>query len=84
MAPNSQEKFLLLSTVFAQLFMNLLEDSFLDNPMDRVTWGATLVQGVTKVRHVRGVCNSLGSVSSQQKFEAMDQCYSSVFQLSFI
>ena len=25
---------------------------------------------------VRGVCNFLGSVSSQQKFEATDQCYS--------
>ena len=25
---------------------------------------------------VRGVCNFLGSVSSQQKFEAMDQHYS--------
>ena len=44
--------------------------------MDRVTWGATLVQGVTRVRHVSGVCNFLGSVSSQQKFEATDQCYS--------
>ena len=26
--------------------------------------------------NVRGVCNFLGSVSSQQKFEAMDQHYS--------
>ena len=41
---------------------------------------------------VMGVCNFLSSVSSQQKFEAtdqtyrlqMDQCYSSMFQLSFI
>ena len=47
--------------------------------------------------YVRGVCNFLGSVSSQQKFEVTDvkalgvshssrtdQCYSSVLQLSFI
>ena len=41
---------------------------------------------------VRGVCNFLGSVSPQQKFEAMDQrhssrrdqCYNSMLQLSFI
>ena len=35
---------------------------------------------------VRGVCNFLGSVLSQQKFETMDtdQCYTSVLQLSFI
>ena len=30
------------------------------------------------------VCDFLSSVSSQQKFEVMDQCYSSVLQLSFI
>ena len=29
-------------------------------------------------RYVRGVCNFLSSVSSQQKVEAMDQCYSSL------
>ena len=42
--------------------------------------------------YIGGVCNFLGSVLSQQKFEAtylcysprMDQCYSSVLQLSFI
>ena len=42
--------------------------------------------------YIGGVCNFLGSVSSQQKFEAryqchspwMDQCYSFVLQLSFI
>ena len=41
---------------------------------------------------VRGVCNFLSFVSLQQKFEAtdqlysprMDQCYSSMLQLSFI
>ena len=41
---------------------------------------------------VRGVCNFLGSVSSQQKFEVTDQYfspqkdqyYSSVLQLNFI
>ena len=40
---------------------------------------------------VRGVCNFLGSVLSQQKFEVdqyyiprMEQCYSSVLQLSYI
>ena len=29
-------------------------------------------------RYVRGVCNFLGSVSLQQRFEMGDQCYSSV------
>ena len=58
------------------------------------------VVDVTGNGSVRGVCNFPGSVSSQQKFEAMDQhysswtdqchssqtdqCYSSVLQLSFI
>ena len=52
------------------------------------------------VTGVRGMCNFLGSISSQEKFEAMDQhysprtdpchsswtdqCHSSVLQLSFI
>ena len=34
--------------------------------------------------NVRGVCNFLGSVSSQQKFEAMGQSYSFVLQLHFV
>ena len=33
---------------------------------------------------VRELCNFLGSVLSQQKFEAMDQCYSSMLKLNFI
>ena len=33
---------------------------------------------------VGGVCDFLASVSSQQKFEATDQCYSSMLHLSFI
>ena len=35
-------------------------------------------------RDVRGVCNFLGSVSPQQRFEMADQCYSSVTAQSFI
>ena len=50
------------------------------------------VVDVTGDGSVRGVCNFLGSVLSQKKSEAsepcysprMDQCYSSVLQLSFI
>ena len=37
-------------------------------------WG----RGEHALESVRGVRNLLGSVSSQQKLEAMDQCYSSV------
>ena len=39
---------------------------------------------IEEVANIKGVCNFLSSVSSQQKFEVMDQCYSSVLQLSFI
>ena len=35
-------------------------------------------------RHVGGVCSSLGSVSLQQRFETVDQCYSSVTAQSLI
>ena len=51
--------------------------------MEVVSARLNLRNGTTDVR---GVCNFLGSVLSQQKFEAMDtdQCYSSVLQLSFI
>ena len=45
--------------------------TFLGSPADlRIT--------MTWDRFVRGVCNFLGSVSLQQKFEMADQCYSSV------
>ena len=35
-------------------------------------------------RNVRGMCNFLGSVSPQQRFEMADWCYSSVTAQSFI
>ena len=35
-------------------------------------------------RHVGGVCSSLSSVSLQQRFETVDQCYSSVTAQSLI
>ena len=35
-------------------------------------------------RYVEGVCNFLGSVLLQQRFEMVDQCYSSVTAQSFI
>ena len=54
--------------------------------------GAELRLFQTGTIDVRGMCDFFSSVSSQQKFEAMDQhyipqtdhCHSSVFQLSFI
>ena len=39
---------------------------------------------VFSIRYVTGVCNFLGSVSLQQRFETADQCYSSVTVQSFI
>ena len=39
---------------------------------------------VFSIRYVTGVCNFLGSVSLQQRFEMADQCYSSVTVQSFI
>ena len=36
------------------------------------------------INNVGGVCNFLGSVSLQQRFEMVDQCYSSVAAQSFI
>ena len=36
------------------------------------------------MRYLRGVCNFLGSVSLQQRFETVDQCYSSVTAQSCI
>jgi len=35
-----------------------------------------LISAINAFTSVEGVCNFLGSVLSQQKFEAMDQCYS--------
>ena len=35
-------------------------------------------------RYVEGVCNFLSSVSPQQRYEMVDQCYSSVTAQSFI
>ena len=60
----------------------------LSDPMDWSPPGSS-VNGIFQARvlewgaiafssFVRGVCNFLSSVSPQQKFEAVDQCYSSV------
>ena len=45
--------------------------------LNKFTKACQLTLQQSNIATVGGVCNFLGSVSSQQKFEVKDQCYSS-------
>ena len=61
------------ATFFKKLFLK--ETNSLPNIL-YISFSLLHVITYWSLANVRGVCNLLSSVSSQQKFEAMDQCYS--------
>ena len=77
-----------ISFVFSFHHIIFIKLSFHSTPPPLSKGRAVVVSARLNLSHgtrdVRGVCNFLGSVSPQQRFEMADQCYSSVTAQSFI